>query len=159
MPKTIQSQCVLCMNSSIRWTTCTPGNQFLDFAIQTNIKGNVFAHNFWMFLCPNWNEHHHSSKLQQHTKSHLTIKSRSNVFYNSSTNNPPWWPSVQLDSRRSEDQTSLSSLESCPGLIQWYSCGYPARCLALQGQHKEWLAWCQYTGIAWVSNFYLQLLS
>ena len=38
----------------------------------------------------------------------------------------------------------------CPGVSQkfvkvWYSSDYPAWHLALQGQHWDWLSWCQYT--------------
>ena len=54
------------------------------------------------------------------------------------------------------------SIPACPvGIFQvesyqwhknWYSSGYPARCLAVQDQRWDWLARCQYTVTGWRRN-------
>ena len=37
--------------------------------------------------------------------------------------------------------------------LNWHSNGYPARCLALQGQLWDWLVLCQYTVTGWGRKF------
>ena len=80
---------------------------------------------------------------------------------------PPRWPSgwgVRLESGRSRVRIPLA-----PGFfrgrvipvtsklaLQWL---YPARRLALQGQHWDWSARCQYTVTGWGWKVDLQLLS
>ena len=62
---------------------------------------------------------------------------------------PPWkwqtWVQFQVESHQ--------------WLKNWYCSGYPARHLALQGQHWDWLAWCQYSVTGWDRKFDLLLLS
>ena len=48
-------------------------------------------------------------------------------------------------------------VKSYQWLKNWHSSGYPARCLALQGQRWDTLAWCQYTVAGWCRNFYLSV--
>ena len=50
-------------------------------------------------------------------------------------------------------------VKSYQWLKNWHSSAYPARRLALQGQHWDWLARCQYTVTGWGRKFDLQLLS
>ena len=50
-------------------------------------------------------------------------------------------------------------VESYQWLKNCHSSGYPARRLALQGQHWDWLARCQYTVTGWGRTLDLQLLS
>ena len=79
---------------------------------------------------------------------------------------PPRWPSglsVRLESGRSRVRIPLAPgffrVESYQWLKHWYSSGYPARRLALQGQCWDWSARCQYTMTGWDGKFDLQLLS
>ena len=50
-------------------------------------------------------------------------------------------------------------VESYQWLKNWHSSGYPARRLALYGQHWDWSARCQYTVTGWGRTLDLQLLS
>ena len=50
-------------------------------------------------------------------------------------------------------------VESYQWLKNWHSSGYPARRLALYGQHWDWSARCQYTVTGWGRTFDLKLLS
>ena len=50
-------------------------------------------------------------------------------------------------------------VESYQWLQNWHSSGYPARRLALWGQHWDWSARCQYTVTEWGRTLDLQLLS
>ena len=50
-------------------------------------------------------------------------------------------------------------VESNQWLKNWHSSGYPARRLALWGQHWDWSARCQYTVTGWGRTFDLQLVS
>ena len=79
---------------------------------------------------------------------------------------PPRWPSGKASASRTEDPGFESRLrrkffgvESYQWLKNWHSSGYPARRLALLGQHWDWSARCQYTVTGWGRTFDLQLLS
>ena len=73
---------------------------------------------------------------------------------------------VKASASRAEDPGFESRLrwdfygvKSYQWLKHWHSSGYPARRLALQGQHWDWSARCQYTVTGWGRTFDLQLLS
>ena len=73
---------------------------------------------------------------------------------------------VKASASRAEDPGFESSLrrdffgvESYQWLKHWHSSRYPARRLALQGQHWDWSARCQYTVTGWGRKLDLQLVS
>ena len=79
---------------------------------------------------------------------------------------PPRWPSGKASTSRAEDPRFESRLrpdffgvDPYQWLNNWHFSGYPARCLALQGQCWDWSAWCQYIVTGWDRKFDLQLLS
>ena len=53
----------------------------------------------------------------------------------------------------------LSPVKPCQCLQNWYSCCYPAKCLAEQGQCLDCRAWCRFTVACGESKVDLQLLS
>ena len=73
---------------------------------------------------------------------------------------------VKASTSRAEDpgfksclRQDFSRVESYQWFKNWHSGGCPARHLALQGQHWDWLARCQYTVTGWDGKFGLQLPS
>ena len=61
-------------------------------------------------------------------------------------------PGFESHSRR-----DFSGVKSYQWLKNWHSSGYPARNLALEGQHWDWSSQCQYTVTGWDGKFGLQL--
>ena len=79
---------------------------------------------------------------------------------------PPRWHSSKASASRAEGpgfksrlQLDFFGVKSYQWLQNWHSSGYPARRLALLGQHWDWSAWCQYTVTGWGRTLDLQLLS